>query len=106
MCDYDKGGDTVTAIGLELRPQGHIFWVASNTCQTSKTVPFLESLLARMQQVSTTTSIIPEEVDDLAVECIKFATPRIKKYKSHLRPLLRRCLQHLDKQDQEDGKFD
>ncbi|KAF2788268.1 hypothetical protein K505DRAFT_394981, partial [Melanomma pulvis-pyrius CBS 109.77] len=24
MCDYDKGGDTVTAIGLESRPHAHL----------------------------------------------------------------------------------
>ena len=25
MCDYDKGGKTVTAIGLQYTPRGHIF---------------------------------------------------------------------------------
>jgi hypothetical protein len=102
MCDYDKGGDTVTAIGLEFRPRGHIFWIASNTCQTAKTVPFLESLLAKMQQVSTTTTITPEEVDDLAVEYIKFATPTILKFAVYLSPrapcrrLLTRCRVRLE----------
>ncbi|KAF1978218.1 hypothetical protein BU23DRAFT_379484, partial [Bimuria novae-zelandiae CBS 107.79] len=46
MCDCEKGGDTVTAIGLESKPHGHIFWVASNTNPFIKTIPFLVSLLA------------------------------------------------------------
>ncbi|KAF2118104.1 hypothetical protein BDV96DRAFT_620140, partial [Lophiotrema nucula] len=103
MCDYDKGGDTVTAIGLESTPQGHIFWVASNKCPKTKIVPFLESLLIRMRQVSAAADIsVPDQVEGLAAKCINFATPRIKKYKSHLSPLLRRCVSHLAKPEHVD----
>jgi hypothetical protein len=50
MCDYDKGGDTVTAIGLELTPQRFIFWVASNSCLKGKIVSFLELLLVALRR--------------------------------------------------------
>ncbi|OAG13191.1 uncharacterized protein CC84DRAFT_185325 [Paraphaeosphaeria sporulosa] len=99
VCDYDKGGDTVTAIGLESRPHGYIFWIASNSNQTTKTVPFLMWLLGHMYQVSIeATAIVPEQVDDLGAKCIDFAVPRIKAYRNHLKPVLRRCLGHLDNQ--------
>lgn len=104
MCDYDKGGDTVTAIGLEFKPQGHIFWVASNKCPETKIVPFLKSLLIRIRQVAAASIPVPEQVEELAAKCINFATPRIKKYKSLLRPLLRRCQHHLTESGHMDGK--
>jgi hypothetical protein len=96
MCDFDKGGDTVTAIGLESTPQRHVFWVASNTCPRKKIVPFLESLLAELRDLSNTVGPgLPEEALRIASRCIHFATPRIKKYRSHLNPLLRKCQRYL-----------
>jgi hypothetical protein len=96
MCDYDKGGDTVTAIGLESTPQRYVFWVASNSCPKRKIVPFLESLLIALRHISATT-------EDIAIRCISFATLRVKRYRSLLRPLLRRCLGWLVQTEQEDG---
>lgn len=105
-CDYDKGGETVTAIGLESTPQNYVFWVASNSCPRKKIVPFLESLLTNLREISTTaTLVIAEKAKDIAAHCISFATPRIKKYKSHLRPLLQKCNAYLAGTEREDGKF-
>jgi hypothetical protein len=96
MCDYDKGGDTVTAIGLESTPQSYVFWVASNSGPERKIVPFLKTLLLAIKRASAT----PEEI---AVQCISFAAARIKKYMSHLKPLLRRCLGWLGRTEQGEG---
>jgi hypothetical protein len=105
-CDYDKGGDTVTAIGLEATPQHHIYWLASNSRQEKKIVPFLQSLLTKMRDVSTvTTPVTPEIINDVAAQCIDFSTPRIKKYKSHLSAELRKCQIFLRRLDEEDGAF-
>ncbi|KAH8710108.1 hypothetical protein GQ44DRAFT_830486 [Phaeosphaeriaceae sp. PMI808] len=103
MCDYDKGGDTVTAIGLEATLQGYIFWVASNSCSKTRIPPFLKSLLDKLRHSSAaTTASTPEDAKDIVGQCITFATPRIKKYRSHLKPLLRKCLRHLATTDRED----
>ncbi|KAF1972949.1 hypothetical protein BU23DRAFT_589890 [Bimuria novae-zelandiae CBS 107.79] len=105
VCDYDKGGDTVTAIGLEFKPRGHIFWIASNNNQTTKTVPFLVLLLSQIHQVSIDAAVIsPEQVEDLAAKSIDFAARRIKAYRNHLKPVLRRCLDHLGSQDHDDNE--
>ncbi|KAF2176241.1 hypothetical protein K469DRAFT_760893 [Zopfia rhizophila CBS 207.26] len=106
-CDYDKGGDTVTAISLDSTPQRHVFWVASNSCPKGKIVPFLELLLVRLRHMSTTAAqSTAEEAEEIAAQCIGFATPRIKKYRSLLSPLLRRCLEYLAITEQQDGMFD
>lgn len=106
MCDFDKGGDTVTAIGLESTPQRYIFWVASNSCPQKKIVPFLNSLLTKLRDMTASPTLFtPEEVNDIAEHCINFAAPRIKKYQSLLNPLLRKCQSYLAETDREDSKF-
>lgn len=94
MCDYDKGGETVSALALQDTPQKHIFWVASNTGSKMKVVEFLNSLFTKVLHMEAAPNI-PQLVAEVASQCISFATPRIKKYRSHLKPLLRRCISHL-----------
>ena len=104
MCDYDKGGETVTAIGLESTPQRCVFWVASNSCPKRKIVPFLESLLGTLKYASTATALHKSQTaDSIALQCISFSTPRVKKYRSLLNPLLRTCLAWLSKTEQDGG---
>lgn len=104
MCDYDKGGETVTAIGLQSTPQKHIFWVASNAGSKTKTITFLRSLLRQIMHASAAPDAA-KFVPELALQCIAFATPRIKKYRSHLKPLLRRCVSYLTETKQASGEF-
>jgi hypothetical protein len=106
ICDFDKGGDTVTAIGLESNPQKYVLWVASNSCPRKKIVPFLESLLAKLRDTSAAAApITPDGANNIAMECIGFATPRIKKYRSLLSPLLGKCQAYLSITEREDCKF-
>lgn len=89
FCDYEKGGDTVTAIAVEDRPQGPIFWFASNTSKDTKVKGFVEEILDRLKQAS---SVRANDREDLKValahKAINFGHRRIKKYRSLLRPLL------------------
>jgi hypothetical protein len=87
ICDYDKGGETVTVIGLQSTPQKHIFWVASNVGSKMKTIKFLRSLLTQIVHISATPDTA-NHAAELASQCVAFATPRIRKYLSHLKPLL------------------
>lgn len=45
MCDYAKGGQTVTAIAVEHRPSGPIYWISSNEDVDKKIKRFLEETL-------------------------------------------------------------
>lgn len=97
MCDYDKGGDTVTAIGLENTPQGYVYWVAANTCPGRKIVPFLKNLLGRLQVISRDTNRPSKDTEDsLADWCLDFAKKKVKKYNSLLKPLLAKCMSYLE----------
>ena len=49
MCDYDKGGETVTAIALENHPAGPVYWVASNEDVQKHIEPFLTQTLTLLQ---------------------------------------------------------
>jgi hypothetical protein len=50
FCDFEKGGERVTAMALEKAPTGHvIFWVAANKLNKSKVVPFLEQILKSLK---------------------------------------------------------
>jgi hypothetical protein len=45
MCDFQKGGGTVTAMALEDTPSGAVYWAATSEPGGKKTVPFLEMIL-------------------------------------------------------------
>ncbi|KAF2011501.1 hypothetical protein BU24DRAFT_426584 [Aaosphaeria arxii CBS 175.79] len=103
MCDFDKGGDTVTAIGLEATPQKCVFWVASNSSPEKEIGPFLESLLTKLYTIAfAKVSSKLMERENLIAKCINFAAPRIKKYRALLKNALKRCLDHLRTMENED----
>lgn len=69
--------------------------------------PFLESLLTELRDSSTAVApATPGEAFHIASQCITFATPRIKKYRRHLSPLLRRCQKYLAETERDGGTFD
>ena len=45
MCDFKKGGETVTAIALEAHPGGPVYWLATNGPARNKVVTFLKETL-------------------------------------------------------------
>ncbi|KAH8622021.1 hypothetical protein IG631_23416 [Alternaria alternata] len=104
MCDYDKGGETVTAIGLQSTPQKHIFWIASNAGPKTKMIEFLRLLLTQVVDASTSLDTA-DHAARLALQCIAFATPRIRKYRSHLESLLRKSVSYLARTKQVVGEF-
>jgi hypothetical protein len=48
MCDYTKGGNSVTALAVQLTPAGPVYWVASNQQVERRIVPFLMGILERL----------------------------------------------------------
>jgi hypothetical protein len=99
MCDYDEGGESVTALGLEFTPERCIFWVTTNAGAKAKIIDFLVSLLTKIMQVSAAPNT-DDITTDVASQCINFGARRIRKYRSHLQPLLRRCISHLTEAQQ------
>ena len=78
LCDHEKGGDTVTAIGLGQTPQGYIFWVAANECPRRLIVPFLGGLLKILEAGGGGDGEIL--AGDIFTLSVMFAHTRIKTY--------------------------
>lgn len=94
-CDFDKGGDTVTAIALESNPQTSVFWIATNK-STEATVEqvdqFIKSLLGRLQTISQSDGTSKEaDLKLIARMCAYFAHKRIERYFGLFRQTLRKC---------------
>ncbi|RYP78332.1 hypothetical protein DL769_003210 [Monosporascus sp. CRB-8-3] len=81
LCDYDKGGPTTSAIGIEDGPDQFIFWVASNANgSSSKILIFLRNTLVEAKTVIRLDGdrrLVLE--DNFTQRCIEFAERRVKK---------------------------
>ncbi len=96
VCDYTKGGDTVTAMALEKQPSGTVFWVASNTKPSASVIDFLRGILRTLQRLEFSP---PEEQiiieDDIAQRSIEFNLKRVKAYQVLMKRPLQTCLASL-----------
>jgi hypothetical protein len=93
-CDYKKGGDTVTAIGLQGTPEANVFWVASNNDPVDKIAPFLKELLTILANNSEDEKTLEEIVSQM---CINFASLRIQFYKKYICLAMERATAELDR---------
>ncbi|KLJ10751.1 hypothetical protein EMPG_13894 [Blastomyces silverae] len=106
VCDYDKGGDTVTAIGLESTPQGSTFWVASNTSPAAKIIPFLKTLLQTLERIVNAKAPSQGDKEGIAKLCISFASKRIKKYRSLFSREFEGCKKYIEANKETLGGLD
>ena len=106
VCDYEKGGTTVTAIALETRPSCVVFWVAANENVKDKVVPFLTKILKGLKGFANgeeSTATVEERIFRSAV---KFGTPRIKAYWRMMQGPLEKCLECLElENEQNEGEL-
>jgi hypothetical protein len=102
LCDYDTGGDSVTAISIQHTPEQRIFWIAANTCFSKKMVPFVQICLLQLKYVAESQVAIDEAIDPFLAACIDHAKPRIKAYSHFLTRQLKACEEILGKRAVED----
>lgn len=103
VCDYAKGGDTVTAIALQGQPSGVTFWVASNKNMSDSTIFFLRGILNTLHNIASSHSQSSELENELAKRCIKFNLCRLKTYQDFMRKNITRCLELLSKSKASNG---
>lgn len=103
ICDYEKGGNTCTAIGLEELDVCYRFWVASN--EKTPIVPeFLTIALQRLSEISNSPeSEFQQRETDFSKLCVDFARPRIFKERKLLSAAIRDCQRVLSSQDTKKG---
>lgn len=105
ICDFEKGGSSCTAIGLEDSEACYKFWVASNTV-SGKIVDFLKNALSILQRVAChPSSDLESNKAAFARFCVKFAASRVKKETKYLFRAVRVCQRRLDDPKTEAGVY-
>jgi hypothetical protein len=105
ICDFEKGGGTVTAIALETRPEGVVFWVAANEDVKTKVVQSLEGIL---KNLACRDGLVGEKSTERVIEstftsAVELGMPRVKAYWQLMQGPLERCLKILES-EQSSGK--
>ena len=105
ICDYTKGGDTVTALAIEACPSDVTFWIASNTTPKQKVISFLQEILGLLKSASLSSSseILSQLENEIAIICVKFASAKIGMYLKMLREPLEKCMKLLRLGTTEEG---
>ena len=80
ICDFDKGGISCTAIGIEATNTRYIFWIASNRKVKEHVLQFLRSTINSLKQLSIMTEQERvSERDRILRHTLKFSKKRIGK---------------------------
>jgi hypothetical protein len=102
ICDFQKGGATVTAIALETRPAGEVvFWVAANEDVKKKVVLSLKGILKNLACRADLDGLVGEEPTERVTEStfrrvVELGMPRLKAYWQLMQGPLERCLKILE----------
>ena len=90
VCDYDKGGDTTTAIAVASAPL--TYCVASNENPAEEVVPFLRLLLTQLKELyNLDPQQLSESESSILRYCVNFSKKRVKTYWKLLGDSLTRC---------------
>jgi hypothetical protein len=107
LCDYEKGGPTVTAIALESTPEGVVFWAAANQNVRKKVDPFLHDILkvmAGLGRAATEESLAAAEASTFR-RAVNFGRHRVKTYWRFMQEPLEKCLKALGRYDSDKGEL-
>jgi len=91
VCDYDKGGDTATAIAAASTPL--TYYIASNKDSRLTVEPFLRRLLLQLGGLYDLDSQrLREAEDSILQDCVDFSEKRVNTYLKNLHLSLTDCL--------------
>jgi hypothetical protein len=106
VCDYEKGGNSTTAMGLAERPDVYTIWVAANNDLLKKVLPFVNDVLGDLKKLlgldSNHARVTPDRLEN---KCVKFARPRIKKELPLLRTASEKCISNLASTGSQKGRL-
>ncbi|TVY42409.1 hypothetical protein LOCC1_G004017, partial [Lachnellula occidentalis] len=95
ICDFRKGGSTVTALALQKTNQGVVFWLAANETVKVKVIDFLRTVLGHLKKVELGASTKTTETQLLAC-IVPFNNERINYYWKALSRDLPLCIKRLE----------
>jgi hypothetical protein len=103
ICDYKKGGDSVTAIAIQRTCQGVKFWVAANQGVKDIVTDFLRDVLQNLKGASVEYERAVQR--SLLSKVVAFNKHRLDFYWKWLQGNLGLCLARLEKMIQCSGKL-
>jgi hypothetical protein len=104
ICDFKKGGPTVTAIALQKTNQGVVFWLAANETVKAKVIAFLRQVLKLLKQVELRASRKTTETQLLGM-IVPFNKERIDYYWNALSRELSICITRLEALEKSTSKL-
>jgi hypothetical protein len=103
VCDFEKGGDSFTAIFVTQGPL--TYYIACNKGPRSKTLSFLQKTLGHLEKVYDLGEKQRAKAKaKILAECVLFSNKRLKAYWSFLRNALIRCEEILKDVPGSEGK--
>lgn len=103
ICDFKKGGSTVTALALQKTYQGVTFWIAANETVKLKVIKFLQKILQLLKNVDSTSRETAET--QLLALVVPFNKERLDYYWSALKKDLPVCMKRLEDLEGSTGKL-
>jgi hypothetical protein len=85
VCNFDKGGDTVTAVAAQQTNEAPIYWLASNSNSRQKARDHLLWIFACLDRLNVSSPIsITQLQDEITARCINLSSDGIKTYLTYL----------------------
>jgi hypothetical protein len=94
ICDFKKGGSTVTALALQKTHQGVTFWLAANETVKPKVMTFLQEILILLKNDNAKATRDAMEMQLLS-RIVSFNEERLTYYWSALSGHLDQCIKQL-----------
>lgn len=107
VCDYKKGGESCTAVGLEDSDTCYNFWVASNA-ENGAIVDFLKNTLSTLQVIANqppSQELDSSQTADFVKFCIGFAASRVGEETRCLFRAARECCRSLEVLNTDPGLY-
>ncbi|KAK5074797.1 hypothetical protein LTS08_005634 [Lithohypha guttulata] len=77
LCDFEKGGDTVAAIGAQTTPESPIYWLASNSGKVKRSREHLVWIFEQLNRMCADEGISYKVQEGIVKESISFCSKRI-----------------------------
>lgn len=95
ICDFKRGGSTVTALALQQTPQGVTFWLAANDTVKQRVMYFLQEILTVLKNMKD--GVTKESIEaQLLNRIISFNKERLDYYWSALEDQMNLCTERLN----------
>ncbi len=101
LCDYKKGGGSVTAPALEKRPESNFLWLAANEGITMEVKEYAKTILIQLKNVDPTNQADVE--DEILQRAVKLCFPRIEVYRLEMVRRVVSCRRRLAKEEPDDA---